>query len=139
MDQQQKRKDLIPYIIGGVVLIGIFIFAIFQYLNTQDCYGLMGGPQTCLTGWETLKLEWPSFWTWVAICAIVGAICLVIALYNETGAGKLGRKLNGSRGLTWLLIILALLLFTCPWGRACSDKSNGGITAPGHKVEQPAP
>lgn len=63
----------------------------------------------------------------------------MIAILNETGAGALGRLFKGSSGLTWALIIIALLLFTCPWGKACTDKSNADITAPGHKVEQPAP
>jgi hypothetical protein len=139
MDKKQQKKDLIPYLVAGAAIIAIFIISIWTYLGSKECYGLMGGPQTCLTGWETLKLEWPSFWTWVTICSIVGAACFVVALYNETGAGKLGRKLRGNTGLTWVLIILALLLFTCPWGKACTDKSNAGITAPGHKIEHPAP
>jgi len=137
MNKEQKKKELITYLIAGALVVGIFIFAIWQFLSTKDCYGLMGGPQTCLTGWEALKLQWPSFWAWVTICSIIGGVCVVIAIYNETGAGKLGRALRGSTGLTIVLLLLALLLFTCPWGRACTDKSNGGITAPGHKVELP--
>lgn len=139
MEKKQQKKELIPYLIAGGVIIAIFIFAIWQYLSTQDCYGLMGEEQKCITGWETLKLQWPSFWVWVTICSIVGAGFIVVAVYNETGAGKLGRILKGKTGLTWILLILALLLFTCPWGKACTDKSNAGITAPGHKVEQKAP
>jgi hypothetical protein len=135
MDKQQQKKDLIPYLIVGALIIAIFIFSICVYLNSTECYGLMGGPQKCITGWETLKLEWPSFWTWVTICSIIGAACFVVAVYNETGAGKLGKKLRGKTNITWVLILLSLLLFTCPWGKACTDKSNAGITAPGHKVE----
>lgn len=137
MNKEQKKKELITYILFGGLIAAIFIFAIWQFLDTKDCYGLIGGPQTCLTGWEALKLQWPSFWTWVTICSIIGGVCVVVAIYNETGAGKIGRSLRGSTGLTIVLLILALLLFTCPWGRACTDKSNGGITAPGHKVELP--
>lgn len=139
MDKNQKRKDMVLPIIIGSIIVAIFIFAIWQFLGTKDCYGLMGGPQTCITGWETLKLEWPSFWTWITICSIAGGLCVVVAVYNDSGAGKLGRWLRGYDGVTWTLLIIALLLFTCPWGKACTDKSNGGITAPGHKVENKAP
>lgn len=136
MDKSQRRKELIPYLIVGAVIIAIFIISICVYLNSTECYGLMGGPQTCLTGWDTLKLEWPSFWVWIIICSIIGIVSFITAIYNETGAGKLGRTLRGSTSLTWVLLILSLLLFTCPWGKACTDKSNAGITAPGHKPQE---
>lgn len=139
MDKVQQRKDRLPYIIVGALITAIFIFAICEYLGTKDCYGLMGGPQTCLTGWQALALEWPSFWVWITICSIIGLAMIIIAVYNETGSGWLGSKLNGSSNLSLVLIILAVLLLTCPWGKACTDKSNAGITAPGHKVEQKAP
>jgi hypothetical protein len=139
MDKAQQRKDRLPFIALGIFIVAVFIFAICQYLNTKDCYGLMGGPQTCITGWEALKLEWPSFWAWIVICSIIGIMLLVLAYFNETGSGWLGRKLNGSSNLSLVLLILAMLLLTTPWGKACTDKSNAGITAPGHKFEQKAP
>jgi len=136
MDKAQERKDKIPGIAVGIFVIAVFIFAICVFLNSKDCYGLMGGPQRCLTGWEALKLEWPSFWAWIIICSVIGIILIVVAIYNETGSGWLGQKLKGNSNLTWVLLILAALLLTTPWGKACTDKSNAGITAPGHKVEQ---
>jgi quinol-cytochrome oxidoreductase complex cytochrome b subunit len=136
MDKAQERKSRLPFIGLGVFVVAVFVFSICEYLNTKDCYGLMGGPQTCITGWETLKIEWPSFWTWIIICSVVGVILLIVAIYNETGAGWLGKKLNGNSDLSLTLLIIAILLLITPWGKACTDKSNAGITAPGHKVEQ---
>jgi hypothetical protein len=135
MDKAQERKSRLPFIGLGIFVVAVFVFSICEYLNTKECYGLMGGAQTCLTGWEALALEWPSFWEWIIACSIVGIILLIVAVYNETGAGWLGRKLNGSSNVSLVLLILGILLLTCPWGKACTDKSNAGITAPGHKIE----
>lgn len=106
-----------------------FVIGIAVFLNSKDC-------EQCLTGWDTLKLEWPSFWTWAVIGAIAGIIALYLAYANESGSGAVGRKLHGSTGFTILMIILALAFMAGPWGKACTDKANQGVTAPGYK---PAP
>lgn len=100
----------------------IFIIAIVVFLFDKDCYN-----QFCITGWEVLKIQWPSFWTWVAIGTVLGIVFGYQAYVTE--------KRGGSTGRVWLFAILAVLLLTGPWGKACTDKANGGVTAPGFKVE----
>lgn len=108
----------------------IFIIGVIAFLTGKDGYGKY--PE--LNGWQTLQLESPGFWTWALIGIIVGSILGVLAYYNASGAGKIGRKLPGSDGLTILFIILALGFICGPWGKACTDKTNSGVTAPGFKA-----
>lgn len=97
------------------IIIGVSVF-----LNSKDC-------DTCLTGWATLKMEWPSFWTWAVIGIIVGIACIVYAVISE-------RSGKGSTGKTILLLIIAIAFIAGPWGKACTDKANQGVTAPGYKA-----
>jgi hypothetical protein len=118
-----------------VIIIPVFfIIAIVAFLTSEECYA-----NYCLTGWQALKLQWPDFWLFAWGGLILGAVLIIVAYFNESGKGWLGKKLRGSTELTIALVIIALLVMCGPWGKACTDRSNGGITAPGHKVEQPAP
>lgn len=117
------KKSTIPWYWYSVPLI--FIIAVIVFLSTKDCY-----QQYCITGWDVLKLQWPSFWVFAIGGAILAIVCFAIAWYTE--------KQGGSTGKTILFVILALALLCGPWGKACTDKANGGVTAPGYK-SQPAP
>jgi len=117
---------LLAFAVPIILIIGIAVF-----LGSKDC-------DTCLTGWDTLKLEWPSFWTWAVIGIIIGVIALYLAYANESGSGAVGRKMNGSTGFTIFLLLIAIAFMAGPWGKACTDKANQGVTAPGYKNEQPA-
>lgn len=134
-----EKKSLLLPIIWGAGIAAMIIIAISVFLTTSDCYGLPGETPKCITGWEVLSLEWPAFWHWVIGCSVVGVACLIIAYNNESGAGKLGRSLQGKTGLTWALVIIGVILLFGPWAKGCENKVDAGITAPGHKVEQPAP
>ncbi len=114
---------LLAILVPLFIIIGVAVF-----LNSKDC-------DTCLTGWAVLKLEWPSFWTFVVIGIILGIVALYFAYANESGNGAVGRKLHGNTGFTVLMIILAIALMAGPWGKACTDKANQGVTAPGYKTE----
>lgn len=106
---------LLAVLVPLFIIIGVSVF-----LNSKDC-------DTCLTGWATLKLEWPSFWVWAVIGIVVGIACVVWAIKNETSG-------SGGTGKTIFLIILAIAFIAGPWGKACTDKANQGVTAPGYKV-----
>lgn len=110
-----------------------FIIGIIAFLSSEDGTGAY--PE--LNGWQVLQLESPGFWTWAFVGIIAGAACGLLAYFNESGAGWLGRKLPGKTGLTILLCILALAFICGPWGKACTDKTNAGVTAP--KFENKAP
>ncbi|HUR65477.1 MAG TPA: hypothetical protein VMZ03_03935 [Chitinophagaceae bacterium] len=113
----------------------IFIIAIIVYLSSSDdCYTNANGTVVCLSGWETLKLQWPGFWWAIAGFSIVGVILALLGYFNATGNGKIGRMLPGGEGLTYVFIIVAIGFIAGPWGKACTDKRNGGITAPGHQL-----
>lgn len=104
----------------------IFVIAIVVFLSTKDCY-----QQYCITGWEVLKIQWPSFWVFAIGGIILAIICAVIAFNNELK--------GGSSGKTFLFVVLTLIFMCGPWGKACTDKANGGVTAPGFKSEQAVP
>lgn len=118
-----NEKKTFPWYWLSIPLI--FIIAIIVFLTTKDCY-----QQYCITGWEALKLQWPSFWIW-AIGGLVAAVILLLIARNTEQVG-------GSSSKVMALVIVAAILLTAPWGKACTDKANGGVTAPGYK-SQPAP
>lgn len=117
-----KKKDFTLVAIAGWLLL-VFVIAVTVFLFTKDSYN---GQE--ITGWEVLKRENPGFWSWIVIGTILGAAALYLAYANESGAGKLGQKLSGKSWQTIALIILAFLLICGPWGKACTDKTNGGHT-----------
>src|SRR5688572_3551035 len=84
-----------------------FIIAIIVYLSTESCYR-----QFCATGWEILGKQWPSFWIWVAVGTAAGLFFGWRAYVTE--------KRGGSTGRVWAFAILAILLLTTPWGKACT-------------------
>jgi len=111
------------YLVIGVAII--LIVAVAAYLFSKDeCYTTTDGVKHCLSGIQALKLEWPAFWVF-AIGGIVVAIILGIWAYNNENKGD-GKK-------TMLLVILAVVIMCAPWAKGCTDKANGGITAPGYK------
>lgn len=96
-------------IMGLIVLIGVIIF-------------LFSGDNG-ITGWQTLGLQGAAFW--------------IIAILFTAGAAYLGYRLYlGNKNETWspgvklACLIIVLILLISPWGRACTDKTNGGVTAP---------
>ncbi len=106
---------LLAILVPLIIIIGVSVF-----LNSKDC-------DTCLTGWATLNLEWPSFWTWAIIGIVVGVACIMLAIKNENSG-------SGSTGKTIALILIAIAFMAGPWGKACTDKANQGVTAPGYKA-----
>lgn len=129
-----SNKSFNPAWLLAIFVPVIFAVSVYVYLTSNDdCYTTADGVKHCLTGFQTLKLEWPAFWTWAIIGGIVGLLCLVLIYFNESGSGAIGRKLNGNTGLSIALTIVALLAIAGPWGKGCTDKTNGGITAPGYQ------
>lgn len=106
-----------------------FIIGIVVFLSSEDGYGKY--PE--LNGWQALQLQSPGFWVWAFIGLVLGAGFGLMAYFNESGATVIGRMLPGKTGLTILFVILAMALICGPWGKACTDKTNSGVTAPGYE------
>lgn len=115
-----KKKFNINWLFLIVPLF--FVIGIIVFLFDKDCYG-----QYCITGWEVLKIQWPSFWIWAVIGAGIAGVFGYLAYRTEQRGGATGRVI--------LFTILALAFLCGPWGKACNDKANGGVTAPGYKNE----
>lgn len=128
-NKESESKKFNPAWLLVIFVPLFFIIGVIVWLSAKD--GVYPYPE--LNGWQTLQLQNPGFWTWALIGIIVGAIAGVLAYYNASGAGKIGRKLPGSDGLTIFLIILALAFMCGPWGKACTDKTNSGVTTPNFK------
>ena len=128
-----SNKKFNPTWLLAIFVPIIFIIAIVAFLSSEECYA-----QYCITGWQVLKLEWPGFWIFAWGGLGLGLIMWAVAYFNESGTGAIGRKLPGSDGLTITLVLVGLMVMCGPWGKACTDKSNGGVTAPGYKpkIEQ---
>lgn len=99
----------------------VLIFSLFVYLFSKD--GLYNGVQ--ISGWEALSLEWPAFWTWAIGLGAIGVVLAIIAGLIDDARKSI------------VLAIIAMLLIFAPWGKGCTDKTNGGFTAPGHQVTTP--
>lgn len=93
-------------------------FADINYIGIGD------KTYTVITPLRHARLEWPSFWIFAIGGVIAAAACGYFAYKNEVNFG--------SSGKTIVLTMLALILLTAPWAKGCTDKVNGGITAPGY-------
>lgn len=124
-----KKGKFDPAWLLAIIIPAMFIFAITVFLKTEDCY-----KNYCITGWDVLKLEGASFWLFAIGGLIFGAGLSYLAYANESGSGAIGRKMRGDTSLTIVLVILALGVICGPWGKACTDKGNGGVTAPNYKA-----
>lgn len=77
------------------------------------------------TGAQALKDQSPTFWVCVIIGFIMASIGVLVLVKSQSTAW-------GNTGFTiGVLILIAALIFG-PFGRACTDKANHGVTAPPH-------
>lgn len=114
MKKPLNTTKLLIVSLTAIIVLSVLIF-LFDREGTN-------GP----TGWETLAMEGAGFWIW-AIFGIVGAAaCVYFLIKNDQRSGPEWR--------TWALLALAILLFFSPWGKACTDKANYGVTAPHYKA-----
>lgn len=115
--------------IGLSIFVAIvLIVSIIVFLVTKEGYG----QYEPISGWQALKLQGAGFWITAIVCLGLGTVAVKAAIANETGAGAWGRKLQGKTWVTFALIILAAGLIFGPWGKACTDKGNAGVTAPNY-------
>ncbi|WP_276483541.1 hypothetical protein [Paraflavitalea pollutisoli] len=115
------KKDNAPKILA-VAIATIFLVAILAFLFTKSEY-----LNYEITGWEVVKSYGAGFWVWALVGLVGAAVAGYVAYANYTGAGTLGRKLRGNMWTTILLVAIALICLCGPWGRACTDKANGGV------------
>lgn len=106
--------------VGAILFISVIVYL----TSSDDCYTTADGVKHCLSGMQPLQLEWPSFWIFAIGGVVAAAACGYFAYKNEVNVG--------SSGKTIVLTILAIILLTAPWAKGCTDKVNGGITAPGY-------
>jgi surface polysaccharide O-acyltransferase-like enzyme len=99
---------LIPVIIISMVLIFLF---------NKD-----GG----ISGGKALALEGFWFWFFVVVGIAVAAGCAYFAYKNEAKAGK--------NIYTFGAIAFGAIVLFSVFAKACTDKANGGVTAPKHQV-----
>lgn len=124
-----KKKDLTAFYIGGFIAM-VLIISVCVFLFTKDGYN---GQE--ITGLEAIKRSNPGLITWGIAGLIVGSGLVYLSYANATGEG-IGAKLPGKEWVTIALLAIGLLLICGPWGKACSDKANGGYTLP-TKTAQP--
>lgn len=108
------------------LLVPLFIIiAIFIFLFNRD-----GG----ISGGQALAQQGGGFWVWVVIGTLAGLACWYFALKMEQDASKF-------TGRAIVLIVLGFLLVFGPWGKACTDKANGGVSGSPERDEsyKPAP
>ncbi len=105
-------------VLGIGAILAIIIVALCIFLFTAD---------NGYTGVDALKDQSVAFWVWVVIGIVVagGSVYAIIASENKGW---------GTVGLTLALVIVAVMFLFNPFGRACTDKANGGVTAPNHTV-----
>lgn len=118
----------------GAIGLGIFgavvlIVSVIVFLTNKEGYG----DYKPISGWEALKMQGAGFWIIAIILNIIGGFVVYGVVANETGGGWLGRKMEGKTSTTIFLILLASALIFGPWGKACTDKANAGVTAPNYQ------
>lgn len=121
----RKKIDAGWFLIPAVM--AVFIFAMITWLSTPDSYTDASGVTHTITGWEAIRVMHTNFFTWVWLGLIGVGIFGSLAYFNESGAGKIGRWLRGDRGVTIILVILALACLIVPWVPAMSAKTEGGV------------
>ncbi len=106
-------------VIGGIAAVaGIIIASILIFLFTSD---------DGYSGAQALKQQSAGFWIGIAVSFGVAILGLIVLIKSEKSAW-------GTTGFTLGLVIVIVLLLFGPFGRACTDKANAGITAPKHEV-----
>lgn len=120
-----NRKSINPAWLLIPAVMGIFIFAAFQWLSTSDSYTDPSGVTHSITGLEVVHSMHPAFFTWVWTGLIGTFIFGTLAYLNETGAW-IGKYLKGDMGITILFIFMALACLIAPWIPAFTAKVDGG-------------
>lgn len=103
--------------IGAIVAIVIAALCIFLFT-----------PDNGYTGVDALKDQSTAFWVWVIVGIVVAGISIYIIFASD-------KKGWGTVGLSLALVIVAVMFLFNPFGRACTDKANGGVTAPKHVTQ----
>lgn len=108
---------------GTALLIGagiILLVAVCVFLFTKDN---AANPYS-VTGLEVLGNQNFSFWLFAIIFTVLaGVVIWVLNRYLINGGD------SKPFGNWWILIAVFLSI---AWGKACTDKANDGVTAPGH-------
>lgn len=118
------RKPIEPAWLLVPGIMTIFIFSAITWLSTSDSYVGPNGTYT-ITGWEVLRLMYPSFFVRIWLGFLGVAIFSTLAYVNETGAW-IGKYLRGNTAITILFVILALACLITPWLPAFTVKVDGG-------------
>lgn len=113
MSKSKPKIDTTLALIIGVGLIFLIGICIFLFGKSSP---------NGVTGWQVLGMQGSGFWFWIVFCTAAAGVLIWRLILNENQ--------GGSSGKTWALAVFAILLVTTPWGRACTDKANDGITAP---------
>jgi hypothetical protein len=113
-----KKIPLENFLIFGILVPLIFIVGVSVFIFNDD-----GG----ITGAQALGLE--GFWFW--FFSIGGLLGGSYGIYKVIDTEKNKPGVKTSPGL--VVFIVSVLLILAPWGKACTDKTNGGVTAPNYK------
>lgn len=97
-------------LMGAIVLFAVIYFLISKTDGTN--------------GFDALKMQNASFWIW----AVLGVAAAVVVGYFAKQAADHGDKTGKVIGL----FILAVLLLTLPFGKACSSKADP-VTSPNYQ------
>lgn len=99
--------------VAAMVIAAIFIFL----LSKDDGY----------SGVQALKDQSTAFWVGVAISFAVAIYGIRVMIKSETSTW-------GTTSFTLGLLVVVVLLLFGPFGKACTDKANHGITSPTEQV-----
>ncbi len=110
------EKPFTAFMIGAgvILLIAVCVF-LFTKDNAANPYSV--------TGWQVLGMQSFSFWLWAIFFTALAGVGIWAANKYLINGGD-----SKPFGNWWILIAVFLSI---AWGKACTDKANDGVTAPG--------
>lgn len=111
------EKPGTSFLIGAaaILLFGVVYF-LFSKNNAANPHSV--------TGWEVIRNQNFSFWLWaIVFTALAAAVIYFLNRYLINGGD------SKPFGNWWIVIAIFLSI---AWGKACTDKANDGVTAPGY-------
>lgn len=122
-----SQKNTAPlYLTIAIGLILIIAFIVFL-ASSSDYNG------QSISGAEVLRREPTSFWVFVVLGFISSMGCFYAAYAIHEGVG-FGKNINVADWVPVGIVAVAFILLLAPWGKAFTDKADGGATLP--KIEQ---